>query len=66
MLPDGKTLVLRERLPAAQIQTSAGSSWYRRERFCLSLDGINLQLTIEFQDTVPFQTGPTCTSYHDC
>jgi len=66
LLADGKTLVLRERLPAVQVQTSAGSDWYRRERFCLSLDGSACQVSIDFQDSVPFQSGPTCTSYHDC
>ena len=66
LLADNKTLVLRERLPAVQVTTSAGSSWYRREQFCLSADGVVCQVSIEFQDSVPFQTGPTCTSYHDC
>jgi len=59
-------LVLRERLPAAQVQTAAGSDWYRRERFCLSADGLICQVAIDFQDRVPFQSGPQCTSYHDC
>lgn len=64
--PDEITLVLRERLAALQVKTSVVSSWYRRERFCLSTDGIVRQVSVEFQDTVPFQVGPTCTSYHDC
>ena len=66
LLADEKTLVLRERLPAVQVRTSAGSDWYRRERFCLSDDGVVCQVSIDFQDSVPFQSGPTCTSYHDC
>jgi hypothetical protein len=66
LLPDGSTLVLRERLPAVKITTSARVEWYRRERYCLSLDGVTCTSSIEFQDTAPFQTGPTCTDYHDC
>jgi hypothetical protein len=66
LLADAETMVLRERLPALQVQTSAGSSWYRRERYCFSLDGIVCFASVEFQDSTPFQTGPTCTSYHDC
>jgi hypothetical protein len=48
------------------VTTSSGSSWYRREKFCFSLDGIACFASIEFEDSTPFQTGPTCTSYHDC
>jgi hypothetical protein len=66
LLADAKTLVLRERLPAVQVQTAAGSDWYRRERFCLSADGFICQAAVDFQDSVPFQSGPQCTSYHDC
>jgi hypothetical protein len=66
LLADGKTLVLRERLPAVQVKTSAGSDWYRRERFCFSLYGLTGESSIDFQDSIPFQSGPTCTSYHDC
>jgi hypothetical protein len=40
LFPDGKAMLLRERLPAAKVQTSAGISWYRREKYCFSLDGI--------------------------
>jgi hypothetical protein len=66
LLADAKTMLLRERLPAVQVQTKSGSSWYRRERYCFSLDGIACSASVEFQDSKPFQTGPTCTSYHDC
>jgi hypothetical protein len=66
LFSDGKTMLLRERLPAVQVQTSAGSSWYRREKYCFSLDGMVCFASVEFQDSKPFQTGPTCTSYHDC
>jgi hypothetical protein len=66
LLADAKTLVLRERLPAVQVKTGSNSDWYRRERFCFSLDGVNCQWSVDFQDSVPFQSGPTCTSYHDC
>lgn len=66
LLADGKTLLLRERLPAAQVTVGASVSWYRRERYCLSLDGFTCGASVDFQDSVPFQSGPTCTDYHDC
>jgi hypothetical protein len=66
LLADQSTLVLRERLPAAKVQASVGFDWYRRERFCLSSDGIACELSIDFQDSVPFQSGSTCADYHDC
>jgi hypothetical protein len=66
LLADGKTLVLRERLPALKVETSATISWYRRERYCFSVDGAACSVSIEFQDSKPFQTGPQCTDYHDC
>jgi hypothetical protein len=66
LFADAKTMLLRERLPAVQVQTKAGSSWYRRERYCFSLDGVSCFASVDFQDSKPFQTGPTCTSYHDC
>jgi hypothetical protein len=66
LLADGKTLVLRERLPAVQVQTSTGFDWYRHERYCFSLDGVTCVDEIEFQDSKPFQSGKTCTDYHDC
>jgi hypothetical protein len=66
LLADGTTLLLRERLPAVQVTVGSTSSWYRRERYCLSLDGVTCRSSVEFQDSAPFQTGPTCTDYHDC
>jgi hypothetical protein len=66
LFADAKTMLLRERLPAVQVQTGGTSSWYRRERYCFSLDGVTCFASVEFQDSKPFQTGPTCTSYHDC
>jgi hypothetical protein len=66
LLADGKTLVLRERLPAVKVQTSAGFDWYRHERYCFSLDGLTCTYEIEFQDSKPFQSGTACTDYHDC
>jgi hypothetical protein len=66
LLADGKTLLLRERLPAVQVTLGTTSAWYRRERYCLSLDGIQCSASLDFQDSTPFQSGPTCTSYHDC
>ena len=66
LLADGTTLLLRERLPAAQVTVGATVSWYRRERYCLSLDGVTCGVSVDFQDSVPFQSGPTCTDYHDC
>jgi hypothetical protein len=66
MLPDGKTLLLRERLPAAQVDVNGTPSWFRREQYILSTDGINATITIQFQDSTPFQTGAACTESHDC
>lgn len=66
LLPDGQTLLLRRRLPAVQTQGSAGIEWYRREKYCLSLDGLTCSAEVDFQDSVPFQSGPQCTESHDC
>lgn len=66
LLDDGRTLLLRERLPAVQVKTSVTTSWYRRERYCLSLDGITCGVSVDFQDSTPFQSGATCSDYHDC
>lgn len=66
VLADGKTLVLRERLPAARVETSVGFDWYRREQFCFSLDGVTCTTVVEHQDKVPFMSGQTCTEAHDC
>ncbi len=66
VLADGKTLVLRERLPALRVDASGGIEWYRREQFCFSLDGVSCLRTVVHQDSVPFQRGPTCAESHDC
>ncbi len=66
LLPDGKTLLLRERLPAAQVTANGTSSWFRREQYSLSVDGLTYSVTIQFQDRIPFQSGPVCTESHDC
>lgn len=66
LLADRQTLLLRERLPAAQVVTATTVEWYRRERYCASLDGITCAWEVEFQDSTPFQTGANCTDYHDC
>lgn len=66
VLADGERLLLRERLPAGQTNDGTTVSWYRRERYCVSLDGIVCDVNVEFQDSVPFQTGPTCQGSHDC
>lgn len=66
LLADGETLLLRQRLSAVRVETKLGFEWYRRERYCLSLDGVTCRASIDFQDSKPFQSGPNCTSYHDC
>jgi hypothetical protein len=66
LLNDGATLLLRERLPAVQVTVGTSASWYRRERYCVSLDGVTCSASVDFQDSTPFQTGATCTDYHDC
>ncbi len=66
LLPDGKTLVLRERLPAVRVEVEGGFEWYRKEQFCFSLDGTTCSSKVEHTDTVPFQTGKTCVESHDC
>lgn len=66
LLPDGATIVLRFRQPAAQI----GNQLFARETYCLSLDGIACASgRIEYQATVAFATADTndCASMgHDC
>lgn len=66
LLPDGKTIVLRFRQPAAQI----GSSLYARETYCLSLDGVTCAMgRVEYQASVSFATANTsdCANMgHDC
>jgi hypothetical protein len=66
LLPDGKTMLLRERLPAVQVTTSSGIDWYRHERYCFSLDGVTCTSSVELTDSKPFQSGPACKDYHDC
>ena len=67
LLPDGKTLLLRERLPAVDIMVGANHNWYRRERYVLSFDGITAEASFDFQDSLPFQSGSgECVDYHDC
>ena len=66
LLADGETMLLRERLPALQVTTEAGVDWYRRERYCLSMDGVSCVGEVEWPDSTPFQSGPACTDYHDC
>ncbi len=66
LLPDGKTVLLRFRQPAAQI----GSSLFARETYCLSLDGATCAMgRIEYQASVSFASVDTndCASMgHDC
>jgi hypothetical protein len=67
LLPDGQTLLLRERLPAVDIMDGATHNWYRRERYSLSLDGLTAEVSLDFQDSVPFLSGTgECKDYHDC
>jgi len=66
VLADGKTLVLRERLPAARVEVNGTFEWYRREQFCFSLDGVTCSSTVEHQDTTPFLVGQSCVESHDC
>ena len=66
LLSDGATLLLRERLPAVQVSTNGSIEWFRRERYCLSRNGSDCSASVEFRDSIPFQTGAQCTSYHDC
>jgi hypothetical protein len=60
ILPDGLTLVLRIRQAALQVDGQA----YTRENYCLSLDGMSCDLTIEYQD--PHGTPVKTCDYHDC
>jgi hypothetical protein len=66
LFADGKTMLLRERLPAVQVTSGSTISWYRREQYCFSLDGVTCLSLVEFTDSKPFQTGAACTDYHDC
>lgn len=60
LLPDKKTLLLRIRVPALQIDGSA----YTREDYCLSFDGVSCDVTIHYQD--PHGTPISTCDYHDC
>jgi len=60
LLPDKKTLLLRIRQPALQVDGMA----YTREDFCLSLDAITCDVTIHYQD--PHGTPVEPCDYHDC
>ena len=66
LLPDGKSLLLRQRLPAGSTQAGGTISWFRRESYCVSLDGITCEWSLDFQDTKPFSTGTVCEGSHDC
>ncbi len=60
ILNDKKTLLLRIRQPAVQVNGTA----YTREDYCLSLDGISCSATIHYQD--PHGTPVKTCDYHDC
>lgn len=63
ILPDGKTLLLRIRLPA--VQRSDG--YHRKEQVCFSLDGLTCTSTVEYESTLPIPgSTATCSDYHDC
>ncbi len=66
LLPDGKTILLRLRQPAAQI----GTELFSRESYCYSLDGVTCGAgRVEYQATVSFASAETndCGSMgHDC
>jgi PQQ-like domain len=66
LLADGKTVLLRKRLPAASVTVGANVQWYRREAYCFSLDGVTCSSNVEFQDSKPFYDGPVCEGMHDC
>ena len=66
LLPDGKTILLRLRQPAAQI----GSELFSRESYCYSLDGVTCGGgRVEYQATVSFasvETNDCPVLGHDC
>lgn len=66
LLPDGKTILLRLRQPAAQI----GNQLFSRESYCYSLDGVSCGAgRVEYQATVSFASAETndCGAMgHDC
>ncbi len=57
ILPDGHTVILRIRLPAANID----GKLYTQEDYCFSQDAVSCDYTIHFQSTTPTQD---CS--HDC
>jgi hypothetical protein len=59
VLADKRTLLLRIRLPAAQVD----GNLYTREQVCFSFDGRTCTSTINYRSTVGT---PTCTNSHDC
>jgi len=65
LLPDGKTVLLRLRQPAAQV----GNQLFSRETYCYSLDAVTCTASVEYQASVAFATVDTndCGSMgHDC
>jgi hypothetical protein len=66
LLPDGKTILLRLRQPAAQI----GNQLFSRESYCYSLDGVTCGAgRVEYQATVSFasvETNDCGAMGHDC
>lgn len=60
LLPDKETLLLRIRLDA---RIEAGMA-YTREKYCLSLDGISCEVSIEYEESYGVQV-QEC-DYHDC
>lgn len=63
ILPDGKTLLLRIRLPAVQ----RADGFHRKEQICFSLDGIGCESTVEYESIAIIPgSNTTCTDYHDC
>ncbi len=57
ILPDGKTLILRVRLPAADV----GGKLYAQEDYCFASDPASCDFTIRFRSKTPV---PSCE--HDC
>jgi hypothetical protein len=63
VLADRRTLLLRIRLPAANVN----GQLYTQEQVCFSLDGRNCTSTIQYTSTIPLPGGPaSCAGGHDC
>lgn len=63
VLADGRTLLLRIRLPAASID----GQLYTQEQVCFSTDGRNCTSTIQYTSTIPLPGGQaSCAGGHDC